>query len=51
MDVYADRIAEVAGDISKNHSLHGKGALTTISWYVSTSDIGVVGGSGAAATV
>ena len=45
------RIAEIASDISTNHSLYGKIAFIVISWYISTSDIGVVGGSGAAATV
>ena len=51
MCVYADRIAEIASDISTNHSLYCKIAFFVVSWYISTSDIGVVGGSGAAATV
>ena len=44
-------VAYTAGDISARDSLYGKGTCTAISRYVSTSDSGVVGGSGAAATV
>ena len=51
MCVYADGIAEIASDISTNHSLYGKIAFLVVSWHVSTSDIGMVGGSGAAASV
>ena len=51
MCVYADWIAEIARDISANHSLYGKIAFIVVSWYISASDIGVVGRSGAAATV
>ena len=51
MCVYADGIAEIASDIPTNDSLYGKIAFFVVSWYISTSDIGVVGGSGAAATV
>ena len=51
MCVYADGIAEIASDISTNHSLYGKIAFLVVSWYVRASDIGVIGGSGAAATV
>ena len=48
---YANRIAEIASDISTNYRLYSKTAFIVSSWYISTSDIGVVGGSGAAATV
>ena len=43
--------AEIAGDISTDHSLYSKCAHTGVSLYISASDSGVVGGSGAAATV
>ena len=51
MCVYADRIAEICGDISTNHSLYGKITFIIVSSYISTSGSGVIGGSGAAATV
>ena len=51
MCIHADRIADIASDISTNHCLYGKIAIIIVSWYISTSDIGVVGSSGAAATV
>ena len=51
MCIHADRIADIASDISTNHCLYGKIAFTIVSWYISTSGSGVVGGSGAAATV
>ena len=51
MCVYADGIAEISSDIATNHCLYGKIAFFVVSWYISASDIGVVGGSGAAATV
>ena len=38
-------------NISTDNGLHGKCTQTTISGYISTSDSGVGGGSGAAATV
>ena len=41
----------IAGDIPADSCLYSKAAHTIIRWYISTSDIGVVGGSGAAATV
>ena len=41
----------IAGDIPTDSCLYSKAAHTIICWNVSTSDIGVVGGSGAAATV
>ena len=47
----SDWVTCITSDIPTDHSLHGKDTLTTIGWYVNTSDIGVVGGSGAAATV
>ena len=37
--------------IPTDYSLYNKYACVTISWYISTSDSDVVGGSGAAATV
>ena len=51
MCVYADRIAVFSYYFSTNHTLYDKIAFIVVSWYISTSDVGVVGGSGAAATV
>ena len=51
MCIHADRIADITNDISTNYCLYGKIAFIIVGWYISTSDIGVVGGSGAAATV
>ena len=51
MCVHADGIAEIASDISTNHCLYGKIAFIAVSWYISTSDSGMVGGSGAATTI
>ena len=51
MCIYADKIAEISSDVSTNHSLYRKIAFIVFCWYMCTSDIGVVGGSGAAATV
>ena len=44
-------LAQYSSNNSTDHSPYGKCACATISWYVSTSDIGVVGSSGTAATV
>ena len=44
-------IAEIADDSSTDICLYPKVTHIVISWYISTSDSGVVGGSGAAATV
>ena len=44
-------IACITSDSFTEYSLYSKIAVTAIGWYISTSDIGVVGGSGAAATV
>ena len=42
---------QIASDIPTDSCLYSKVAHTIIRWNISTSDIGVVGGSGAAATV
>ena len=49
--VYTNRIDDVACDVSTDHSLNSKDTPAIIGWYVSTGDIVVAGGSGAAATV
>jgi hypothetical protein len=41
----------IAGDILTDSCLYGKAAHIIIGWNIGTSGIGVVGGSGAAATV
>ena len=41
----------VSSDVPTDHCLYSKCTHTIISWYISTSGIGVVGGGGAAATV
>ena len=42
---------EIASDILTDHSLYSKATHIVTRWYISTSDSGVVGGSGTAATV
>jgi hypothetical protein len=44
-------IANITSDISTDHRLYSEVTLATIGRYITTSCIGVVGGSGAAATV
>ena len=51
VSTYPDWVTRITSDISTDHSLYSKLTHATISWYISTSDSGVVGGSGAAATV
>ena len=52
--VYSDRITKICSKalIRMYNNLHSKCAYTAIiSWYFNAGDVGVVGGSGAAATV
>ena len=44
-------IACITSDSFTEYSLYSKVALAVICWHISASDIGIVGGSGAAATV
>ena len=50
VSIHSDWDTHIASDIPTDHSLNGKCTRATISWYISTSNSGVVGGSGAAAT-
>jgi hypothetical protein len=46
-----NHVTFVSHNVSADHRLQCKCTRVTISWYISTSGSGVVGGSGAAATV
>ena len=48
---YHNWVTFVTNKTPTEHSLYSKCAHTVFSWYISASNIGVVGGSGAAATV
>jgi hypothetical protein len=48
---YNNWVTFITHETPTEHSLYSKYAHTVFSWYISTSGIGVVGGSGAAATV
>ena len=47
VSVHSNWNTPVASDISTDHSLNSKCTHATINWYISTSNSGVVGGSGA----
>ena len=51
ISVHSDRVTNISNNAVTYNGLHSKCAHTIVSRYISTSDSGVVGGSGAAATV
>ena len=51
ISVHSDGITNISNNAPTYNGLHIKCAHTIVSRYISTSDSGVVGGSGTAATV